>query len=104
MELIEKFFKFINIITFIDIKVIIRLNKHFIAMNLMLINIILLILIIKFRYNAFFYFIKGKVFNLVSFDINISDIWAYNLILLFIIFRSCFIKLSLLILPKLTIT
>ena len=70
----EKIFKFINFIIFINIKAIIRLNKRLAIINFKLIKIVLLIFIIKSHYNTFFRCIKNIMFNLISFDTNINNI------------------------------
>jgi hypothetical protein len=54
-----------------------------------LINAVSSILTVESRYDAFFRYINGKVPNPAPFNTRISDIWAYNLALSFIVPGSC---------------
>ncbi len=62
------------------------------------------ILAVESRHDAFFRHIEGEVPNPAPFDTGISDIWAYNFALSFIVPGSCSVEVPLPILPKLTVS
>ena len=82
----------------------ISLIERLIVTDPWLIKSVLLILAVKSRYNVFFWHIEGKVPNLAPFNTGISDIWAYNFALSFIMPGSCSIEVPLPILPILTVS
>ena len=81
----------------------IRLAERLIFTDPVLVKLVSLILTIESRYNVFFRHLQGLVSNLAPFDTGISDIWAYNLALSFIMPRSCQVEVPLPILLMLTI-
>jgi hypothetical protein len=87
----------------VGIGAIIGLAERLIVIDPLLVKLVLLILVVKSCHDVFFWYIKGEVPNLALFDIGISDIWAYNFALSFIVPRSCSIKVPLSILLKLTV-
>ena len=85
------------------IKATIGLAEHLAVTDPLLMRSVLLIFTIESRHNAFFRYIQGEIPNLAPFDTGISDIWAYNLGLSFIVPGSYPIKIPLPILLGLTI-
>lgn len=61
------------------------------------------ILAVESRHDAFFRHIEGEVPNPAPFDTGISNIWAYNFALSFIVPGSCSVEVPLPILPTLTV-
>lgn len=62
------------------------------------------ILAVESRHDAFFRLIEGEVPNPTPFDTGISNIWAYNFALSFIVPGSCSVEVPLPILPTLSIS
>lgn len=69
-----------------------------------LINAVSSILTVESRHDAFFRHIEGKSPNPAPFDTGISDIWAYNLALSFVVPGSCLIEVPVPILPALNVS
>jgi hypothetical protein len=69
-----------------------------------LINSVSSILTVESRHDAFFRHIDGKSPNPAPFDTGISDIWAYNLALSFVVPGSCLIEVPVPILPALNVS
>jgi hypothetical protein len=62
------------------------------------------VLSVESRHDAFFRGVDGKNPNPAPFDTGISDVWAYNLALSFVVPGSCMIEVPLRILPRLNIS
>jgi len=62
------------------------------------------IIAVESRHDAFFRHIVGEVPNPAPFDTGISNIWAYNFALSFIVPGSCSIEVPLPIVPTLTVS
>jgi hypothetical protein len=67
----------------------IRLAERLIFTDPVLVKLVSLILTIESPYNVFFWHLQGLVSNLAPFDTGISDIWAYNFALLFMVPGLC---------------
>jgi hypothetical protein len=59
-------------------------------------------LAVESRHDVFFRQILGKVPNPAAFDTGLSDIWAYNLALTFVISKSYPVEVVASTLPRLT--
>ena len=70
----DNFFKLAYIIISIDISATIRLNERLIIMDPLLIKLILSILIVEARHDAFLRHVRGSVPNLAPFNTGISPI------------------------------
>lgn len=82
----------------------ISLAERLIVTDPLLVKSILSILVVESRHDVFFQHIEGKVPNLAPFNTGISDIWAYNFALSFIVPGSCSVEVPLPILPILTVS
>jgi hypothetical protein len=98
------FFELAHLITSVSIRATIRLAERLAVTNPLLLRSVSSILTVESRYDTFFCYIQEEVPNPALFDTGISNIWAYNLALSFIVPRSCPVKVLLPILPRLTIT
>jgi Ferritin-like domain len=103
MESMKDFFNLAQIITSVGIGATIGLTECLAVRDPLLIRRLSSILTAEFRHDAFFRSVKGKVPNPTPFDPCISDLWAYNLALSFVVPGSCSVEVPLPILPKLTI-
>jgi len=63
----------------------IRLAERLAVIDPLLIKLILSKLTVESRHDVFFWSIEGKVVNPLLFDTGISNIWAYNLAISFIV-------------------
>jgi len=88
----------------VGIGVTIGLAKSLVVTDSLLIESISLIFIVEAYYDVFFWHIEEKVPNLAPFDTGISEIWVYNLALLFIILGSYCVEILLLILLILNVS
>jgi hypothetical protein len=61
-------------------------------------------LAVESRHDAFFRHTLGKIPNPAAFDTGLSDIWAYNLALTFVVPGSCPVKVVAPTLPRLIAT
>jgi hypothetical protein len=100
----REFFELADIITSVGIGATIGLADRLAVTDPELINVISSILTVESRHDAFFRHINGKVPNPAPFDTGISDIWAYNLALSFIVPGSCPIEVPVPILPALNVS
>ena len=82
----------------------IGLAEHLAVTDPLLIKSISSILTVESRHDAFFRHIEGEVPNPAPFDTGISDIWAYNLALSFVVPGSCPVEVPLPILPTLSVS
>ncbi|KAH8650364.1 ferritin-like domain-containing protein [Tricladium varicosporioides] len=98
------FFELADIITSIGIGSTIGLAERLAITDPLLIQSVSSILTVESRHNAFFRHIEGKSPNPAPFDTGISDIWAYNLALSFIVPGSCAVEMSLPILSTLSVS
>jgi hypothetical protein len=98
------FFELANIITSVGIGATIGLAEHLAVTDPLLIKSISSILTVESRHDAFFHHIEGEVPNPTPFDTGISDIWAYNLALSFVLPGSCPVEVPLPILPTLSVS
>jgi hypothetical protein len=73
----------------VGISATIGLAEHLVVTNPLLVKLVLLILVVESCQDVFFRHAKGLVPNPASFDTSISDIWAYNLALSFIMPGLC---------------
>ncbi|KAH8653981.1 ferritin-like domain-containing protein [Tricladium varicosporioides] len=100
----KEFFELANIITSVGIGATIGLAERLAVTDPLLIQSVSSILTVESRHDAFFRHLEGKVPNPAPFDTGISDIWAYNLALSFIVPGSCCIEIPLPILPTLSVS
>lgn len=79
----------------------IGLAEHLAVTDPLLVKSVSSILVVESR--QLFRHVERLVPNPAPFDTGVSDIWAYNLALSFIVPGSCRIEVPLLILPTLTV-
>jgi hypothetical protein len=103
VESTKRFFELADVITSVGIGASIGLTER-LAVDPVLVRTVSSILTVESRHDAFFRSIRGEVPNPAPFDTGISDIWAYNLALSFVIPGSCPVEPPLPILPRLTVT
>jgi hypothetical protein len=97
------FFELAHVITSFGIGATIGLTERLAIMDPVLVRTVSSLLTVESRHDAFFRWIWGEVLNPAPFGTGISDIWAYNLALSFVVPGSCPIELPLPILPRLTV-
>jgi hypothetical protein len=100
----KRFLELADVITSVGIGAIIGLTERLAVMDPVLVRTVSSTLTVESRHDAFFRSIRGEVPNPAPFDTGISDIWAYNLALSFIVPGSCPAELPLPILPRLAVT
>ncbi|KAI9770971.1 MAG: hypothetical protein M1840_002675 [Geoglossum simile] len=100
----KEFFNLAHIITSVGIGATIGLAERLAVTDPLLIKSISSVLTIESRRDAFFRHIRGEVPNPAPFDTGISDFWAYNLALSFVVPGSCPIGVPVPIFPKLTVS
>jgi hypothetical protein len=100
----EEFFKLASIITSIGIGTTIGLSERLAITDPLLIQSVSSKLTVESRHDAFFRHLQGEAPNPAPFDTGISDIWAYNLALSFIVPGSCGTEIPLPILPTLNVS
>lgn len=100
----QGFFELADKITSVGIGSTISLAKRLAVTDPFLIQSVSSILTVESRHDAFFRHIEGKSPNPAPFDTGISDIWAYNLALLFIVPGSCPVEIALPTLPTLNVS
>jgi hypothetical protein len=100
----EQFFELADIITSVGIGAAIGLADRLAVTDPLLVKSVSSILAVESRHDAFFRHIEGEVPNPTPFDTGISDLWAYNFALSFIVPGSCSVEVPLPILPTLTVS
>ncbi|KAI9772443.1 MAG: hypothetical protein M1840_000646 [Geoglossum simile] len=100
----KEFFDLAHIITSVGIGAAIGLAERIAVTDPLLIKSVSSVLTVESRHDAFFRHIKGEVPNPAPFDTGISDLWAYNLALSFVVPGSCPVEVPVPILPKLTVS
>ena len=109
MNSTKDFFKLAHVITSAGISATIELAECLTVTDPLFIRSISSMLAVKFRHDAFFRQTLDKAPNSAAFDTGLSNIWVYNLALMFIVPESCPVEvmapiLSRLIAVKLTVT
>ena len=99
----REFFDLAYLITSIGTGAAIGITERLVLTDPMLLRLASSILTVEARHNAFFCSIGDQEPSPTLFDTSVSDIWAYNLALLFVVPGSCSVKIPLPILPKLTV-
>jgi hypothetical protein len=100
----KRFFELADVITSVGIGATIGLTERLAVTDPELVRTVSSVLTVESRHDAFFRSIRGEVPNPAPFDTGISDVWAYNLALSFVVPGSCPVDLPLPILPTLTVT
>ena len=103
MNSTKGFFELAHLITSVNIGATIGLAERLAVTDPLLLRSVSSILTVESRHDAFFRYIQDEVPNPAPFDTGISDIWAYNLALSFIVPGSCPVEVLLPILPRLTV-
>jgi hypothetical protein len=103
MNSTRDFFDLAHLITSIGISATIGITERLALTDPMLMRSTSSILTVESRHDAFFRLIGDKETSPTPFNTSISDIWAYNLALLFVVPGSCPVEIPLPTLPKLTV-
>jgi Ferritin-like domain len=102
MNSTKDFFELVHVITSAGIGITIGLAECLAVTDLLFIRSASSIFAVESRHDVFFRQTLGKVPNPATFDTGLSDIWAYNLALTFVVPGSCPVKVVAPILPRLT--
>jgi Ferritin-like domain len=97
----KDFFELAYVITSAGIGATIRVAECLAVTDPLFIRSVSSMLAIESRHDAFFRQTLDKVLNPAAFDTRLSDIWAYNLALTFVIPESCLVKVVAPTLPRL---
>jgi hypothetical protein len=100
----EDFVELARLITSVGIGATIGLTERLALTDPSLVGFLSAALSVESRHDAFFRTINEQVPNPAPFDTGISDVWAYNLALPFLVPGSCAVEVPLPILPRLNIT
>jgi hypothetical protein len=99
----KEFFQAADLLESVGISAVIGLSQRLAVTDPSLASLVSSIITIEARHDAFFRGTQGKLPNPSPFDTGISDIWAYNLALSFIVPGSCPVELPIPVLPRLTV-
>ncbi|KIW36733.1 uncharacterized protein PV06_11029 [Exophiala oligosperma] len=101
---IDEFIALGDIITSLGISALIGVVHRVSYTDPSIVNTVASIVTVESRHDAFFRHVGGRVPDPAPFDTGISNIWAYNLALRFIVPGSCPTEIPLPILPPLTVS